>query len=288
MDSSLVAQLALNGVLLGLVYGLVGLGLALVLGIMGVLNIAHGAFYMLAGYISYLIAVQFGLSPVIGVLAAVGAIFFIGMAVDQLFVGRAENDPTRVMMITFGIAIVIEQIAIIKWGGNPATPPAFSNLTLSFAGLYMQTQLLIASSLGVILAILTIFFLRLSKVGKAMRMVSQNKEMAGILGVSTKKISAISLGLGSCYAGIAGALLTPVYNVYPDSQWQPLVAAFVVVVVGGLGSISGSMIGGLIYGMLESFGSYYLPAASDIMVLVLIVAIILVRPYGLFGQKDRI
>lgn len=288
MDFSLLGQLALNGVLLGLVYGLVGLGLALVLGIMGILNISHGALYMLGGYVSYFFAVQLGFSPVVALMAAAGAILVVGVLIDQALIGSASKDQTSIMMITFGLAIVLGQIVLLVWGGNPLTAPSFTNATLILGSLYVQSQILISSIIGVAIAALTILFLRRTKTGKAMRMVSQNREMASVVGVSTRRISAMSLGLGSCYAGIAGALLTPIYLDSPDIQWTPLIAAFVVVIIGGLGSVSGSMIGGLIYGILETVGSYYFPSASDILVLTLIVAFILVRPSGLFGQRDRV
>ncbi|MDG6907964.1 MAG: branched-chain amino acid ABC transporter permease [Nitrososphaerota archaeon] len=288
MDLSLLGQLAFNGVLLGLVYGLVGLGLALALGVMGILNISHGALYMLGGYLTFYFAQQLGLPPVADVILAVAGIFVVGVLIDRTLVQTTGYDETSVMMVTFGLAIILGQIALLVWGGNPISTKPILQSTMIFGSLYTQSQIFLSSIVGVAVAALTILFLRKSKMGKAMRMVSQNREAANVLGVSTAKISAISLGIGSCYAGLAGALLTPVYLVYPDAQWAPLIAAFVVVIVGGLGSVSGAMIGGLIYGILETIGSYFIPAGSEIMVLVLIIIVILIRPSGLFGTRSRV
>ena len=239
MDYTLLSQLALNGVLLGLVYGLVGLGLSLVLGVMGVINISHGAFYMLGGYIAFVGTQQLGYSPLIAVLVATGFVFVLGVAVDRAIVNTVSNDETSVMMITFGLAIILGRLVLIATKGNPFAPRPLSRSVLLFGQLYSQSEIVIAALTGVGITALTILFLRKSKIGKAMRMLSQNKEMSRVLGVVPGRLSAFSLGLGSCFAHLAGALLTPIYLDYPDAQWQPLVAAFVVVVVGGLGSVSG-------------------------------------------------
>jgi len=290
MDYSLFEQLAINGVLLGLVYGLVGLGLSVVLGVMGIVNISHGALYMLGGYVAFVVSEQMKLPPIISVCAAVGIIFVVGVFIDRGIVNTVRNDQTSVMMITFGLAIILGSVVLVLTKGNPFTsvPVTRSVLVVPHTLLYAPDEFVVAAISGVAIAVLTILFLNKSKTGKAMRMVSQNKETANILGVSTWKISVISLGLGSSYAGLAGALLTPVYPDSPGAQWGVLVAAFVVVIVGGLGSVTGSMIGGLIYGIVETIGSFYFPSSSDILVLVLIILIILVRPSGLFGIKERV
>ncbi|HZW54837.1 MAG TPA: branched-chain amino acid ABC transporter permease [Nitrososphaerales archaeon] len=288
MDPVLLGQLALNGVVLGLVYGLVGLGLSLVLGVMGVLNIAHGALYVIGGYFAFIVSAELDLSPILGVLVAVLGTFLVGVIIDRGIVSPVSNDPARVMMITFGLAIVLGQLALLTFGGNPVTTRPIIASSVVFGPFYVQSQTLLASLVGVAVAGLTVVFLMRTKVGKSMRMVSQNVEAAQSIGIRTKRIMSIALGLGSAFSGLAGALLIPIYLDFPDAQWKPLTAAFVVVIVGGLGSVTGSMVGGLLFGILETVGSYFFPAGSDIFVLVLIIAIILVRPTGLFGSKDRI
>ena len=121
-----------------------------------------------------------------------------------------------------------------------------------------------------------------------MRMVAQNSEAALSLGVNSRWIFAVALGIGSLYAGLAGSLLSPITFVYPDYQWFPLIYAFVVVIIGGLGSVIGSVVGGLIFGILETVGQVIFPSSSDVLVFLLIIAIILLRPRGLFGAKDRV
>ncbi len=283
-----VLQLALNGILIGLVYGLIGLGLSLVLGIMGVLNISHGALYMLGGYLAYAVTTQMHLSPIVGVMAAIGGIFVVGLFIERILIEPVSNDQTSVMMITFGLAIILSQVALLIWGGYPVSNAEFLTSSLTFGRFYADPQIVISSIIGIVIAIMTILFLRKTKIGKAMRMVSQNREAASIVGVSSTRVFALALGIGSSFAGLAGALLTAVYSDAPSAEWTPLIAAFVVVVVGGLGSVAGSMIGGLIYGILLQVGDAIIPSGSDILVLVLIILIILVRPSGLFGSKDRV
>jgi branched-chain amino acid transport system permease protein len=289
LTAPFVEQVIVNAILLGLVYGMVGLGLSLVLGIMNVLNISHGTMYILGGFLTFYVATQLHYSPILGFLFAAGVTFFLGVLIEVVFIERVSYDPTRVMLITFGIAIILGQISLLIWGGTAISTPSLVNGFTTVGGVVdFETQTLLAAIVAVAVAVGTTIFLRVSRFGKAMRMVAQNSEAAMSVGVSPRWIFAISLGIGSLYAGIAGSLLSPVTFVYPDYQWYPLIYAFVVVVVGGLGSVIGSLVGGLIFGMLETLGEVYFPSSADVFVFVLIIAIILIRPRGLFGAKDRV
>ncbi|MDA4112282.1 MAG: branched-chain amino acid ABC transporter permease [Thaumarchaeota archaeon] len=282
-------QIIVNAILLGLVYGMVGLGLSLVLGIMNVLNISHGTMYILGGFLTYYVSGQLHYSPILGFVFAAAVTFMLGIIIEVIFIDRVSNDPTRVMLITFGLAIIIGQVSLLIWGGTAIATPSIVNGFTTIGGVVdFQTQELLAAIVAILVAIGTTFFLRLSRFGKAMRMVAQNSEAAMSVGVSPRWIFAISLGIGSLYAGIAGSLLSPISYVYPDFQWFPLIYAFVVVVVGGLGSVVGSIVGGLIFGILETIGQVLYPSGADAFVFVLIIAIILIRPRGLFGAKDRV
>jgi branched-chain amino acid transport system permease protein len=284
----LVEQAVVNAILLGLVYGMVGLGLSLVLGIMNVLNISHGAMYILGGYLTYYIAEQLHYSPLLGMAFAAAFTFGLGVLFEIVFVNRVSNDPTRVMLITFGLAIIIEEVALLRWGGTAIPTPAFVGGFTRIGRIFFQNEELLAAVVGVIVATVTTLYLRFTGFGRAMRMVSQNAEAALSVGVNSRLVFAAALGIGSLYAALAGALLSPIYFVQPNYQWLPLLYAFVVVVVGGLGSVVGSMVGGLIFGILEVIGEIYFPSSADILVFILIILIILVRPRGLFGAKERI
>jgi branched-chain amino acid transport system permease protein len=188
-------------------------------------------------------------------------------------------------MITFGFAIIVEEVVLLVWGGIPVAMRPVVSGSLVFGKLYAQSEVVLSAVAAFAIALLTVFFLNRTRTGKSFRMVSQNREAAETLGVNAKRVSALALALGSAYAGLAGTLLSPVYFVSPDAQWSVLTAAFVIVILGGLGSVAGSMVAGLIYGVLETVGSFLVPAGSDIMVLSIIILIIIVRPSGLFGSR---
>ena len=189
-------------------------------------------------------------------------------------------------MITFGFAIIAEEVILLVWGGIPVAMRPIVSGSLVLGQLYAQSEVVLSGVAAFAIALLTVVFLNRTRTGKSFRMVSQNREAAETLGVNAKRVSALALALGSGYAGLAGTLLSPVYFVSPDAQWSVLTAAFVIVILGGLGSVFGSMVAGLIYGMLETLGSFLIPAGSDIMVLSLIILIIIVRPSGLFGSRE--
>jgi len=285
MDYALLAQLAVAGMLLGLVYGLVGLGLSLVLGVMNVLSIAHGAVYILGAYFAFSASLQLGIPPLAAILVGVGGAFCVGLFIDVL-ISPVALDGTSVSMITFGFAIIVEEVVLLFWGGIPVAMRPIVSGSLVFGQLYAQSEVVLSAVASFAIALLTVVFLKRTRTGKSFRMVSQNREAAETLGVNAKRVSALALGLGSAYAGLAGTLLSPVYFVSPDAQWSVLTAAFVIVILGGLGSVAGSMVAGLIYGVLETVGSFLIPAGSDIMVLSLIILIIIVRPSGLFGSRE--
>jgi branched-chain amino acid transport system permease protein len=285
METSLLAQLALDGVLLGFVYGLVGLGLSLVLGVMNILSIAHGAVYVLGAYLAFSASLQFGIPPLGAILVGVGGAFAVGLLLDRL-ISPVGSDGTSVSMITFGFAIIIEEVILLVWGGIPVAMKPVVTGSVVVGPLYAQSEVLLSAVAAGAVAALTVLFLKRTKTGKSFVMVSQNKEAAELLGVNSKMVSALALGLGSAYAGLAGTMLSPIYFVSPDAQWSVLTAAFVIVILGGLGSVVGSMVSGLIYGVLETVGSFLIPAGSDILVLGLIIVIIIVRPAGLFGSRE--
>jgi branched-chain amino acid transport system permease protein len=285
LDYTLLSQLALDGVLLGLVYGLVGLGLSLVLGVMNILSIAHGAVYILGAYFAFSASLQFGIPPLGAIAVGVGGAFAVGLLMDRL-ISPVVSDGTSVSMITFGFAIIVEEAVLLVWGGIPVAMKPVVSGSVVVGQLYAQSEVLLSAVSAAAVALLTVVFLKRTRTGKSFRMVSQNREAAEMLGVNAKRVSALALALGSAYAGLAGSLLSPVYFVSPDAQWSVLTAAFVIVILGGLGSVAGSMVAGLIYGVLETVGSFLVPAGSDIMVLGLIIAIIVIRPSGLFGSRE--
>ena len=211
LTPTFVEQISVNAILLGLVYGMVGLGLSLVLGIMNVLNISHGSMYILGGYLTYYISEQLHYAPILGLAFAAVVTFGLGVVFELIFVDRVSNDPTRVMLITFGITIIIEQVTLLIWGGTAIPTPALvKGFTTVGRVIDFQNEQLLAALTGIGVAVITSLFLRFTEFGRAMRMVSQNSEAALSIGVNSRWVFAVALGIGSLYAGLAGSLLSPI------------------------------------------------------------------------------
>jgi branched-chain amino acid transport system permease protein len=282
---ALVAQLILNGLVAGSVYTLIGSGMTLILGVMGVINVAHGAFYMLGGYVAVVASAALGLHPLFAVAIAVGAMFLVGAATQRIAVEPIRTSVDAVLIVTFGIAYLLEGVALTAFGAAFAAGPPIVPGNFSGFGLYVLAQQAIAavSSLGIIGLLWR--FLSKTKTGKAIRAVSDDREVAMILGVNVTRSSMISFGVGVALVGAAGSLLASVYPVYPSSGWKALLTAFVVVVLGGMGSLKGSVVAGLLYGLIESFTEFLLPRFTIVTVLTVLIVIILVRPSGLFGKR---
>src|SRR5216683_6312781 len=175
MDYGLLAQLAVAGMLLGLVYGLVGLGLSLVLGVMNVLSIAHGAVYILGAYFAFSASLQLGIPPLAAILVGVGGAFCVGLFIDVL-ISPVALDGTSVSMITFGFAIIVEEVVLLFWGGIPVAMRPIVSGSLVFGKLYAQSEVVLSAVASFAIALLTVVFLKRTRTGKSFRMVSQNRE----------------------------------------------------------------------------------------------------------------
>ena len=266
-------------------YGLVGLGLSLVYGVMRVVNVAHGAVYMLGGFIIFTVTSQFLQLPVVvGLGLTVVALFALGMLIELLAVERVNGDPNSSMLITIGLAILLEAIVLIVWGGIYKSVRPIAVGSLQIFDYYIQFQQLIGAIAAILIAAAISQYLTRSKTGRAIQMLAFDRETATILGVNAAGIGMLTFGIGSASAGVAGAFLSSLYTLYPDVGWSFLVIAFAVVVLGGIGSIKGTMVGGIIYAFSQTLTGYYFPRYETLAALVLLIVMLLVRPSGLFGQ----
>ena len=278
-------QFFINSVALGLIYGLLGLGLSLVYGVMRVVNVAHGALYMMGGFIAFTVTSQLLQLPVvIGLLTTVIILFFLGIIMEYLAVERVKGDPNSSMLITVGFAVLLEQVALIIWGGvyKSVRPLAFGQLRL--LDYYLQFQQILGAIAAILIAAGLNQYIVRSKSGKAIQMLAFDRETATILGVNARVIGMLTFGIGSATAGAAGVFLTSIYTLYPAVGWNVLIISFAVVVIGGIGSIKGTMIGGILYAFSQTLTGYFLPRYETVAGLLLLVVMLLVRPSGLFGQ----
>jgi branched-chain amino acid transport system permease protein len=297
---SLIAlgEQVLNGLVLSVFYALAALGLAIIFGVLKIVNFAHGELYMIGGFAYYAVASAVGLPPPIAVLTAFAFLFALGIAIEWFLIrpvheGRVERPDEYAIMITFGLAILLQNLMLSLFGPWTLRPPALFRGAVEIGELIVSGDRLAAAALGLVLIAFVIYLLRWTWAGKAIRAVSQDRETAAVVGVDDRLVGMLAFGLGSALAGAAGALMGPVFLVHPTMGVIPAVKAYVVVVIGGMGSVPDAIVGALLLGQVENLATVLIPdttravAYKDAYGLVLLVLVLLLRPQGLFGERAR-
>ncbi len=277
-----------NGIVMGTTYALCALGISLVVGIMGVINFAHGEFYVLAGYLSALFAEALGLGPIPAILAAVVSVFLLSLLVERILIRPTYGDEMYSLIITFILYIIFQNVYLFIFGPYPQKPPNWITGAHKLFGLfYYGSQRLasFAAAAGVILLFLVI--IHKTWAGRVIRAVAIDREMASLLGVNPTRVNLLSFGLGCALAGTAGVILTPIFPVTPTVGVGISLTAFVVVILGGMGSLAGAIVGGLILGIVENLGVAYIASGyKHVFGFVILILVLFFRPTGLFGQKE--
>jgi branched-chain amino acid transport system permease protein len=289
MEITLLFQGGLNGIMLGLNYVLIALGLSLIFGIMGIVNFAHGEMYMLGGYVSYFLIGRFGFDFFTTIIAAIIIIGLLGMLFEKSIFRPLTMRPKEAltsMIAAVGLAWVLQMLAVICFGDLDRNVPSTFKGIINMGGVVITKERLVTIIIGIVLVLLLNLFLLRTRMGNAIRAVAQDKEAAALQGVQVSRISALSFGIGCALAGAAGALMAPIFSVSPFLGGEVILKAFLVVILGGMGSIPGAMLGGLVLGFIESFGSLFftVPTVSAIT-FVLIIVILIIRPQGLLGHE---
>jgi branched-chain amino acid transport system permease protein len=276
-----------NGITLGMLYILVALGLNIILGLMGVINFSHGAFFMLGAYVMYQLNGAIGFWPAI--LAAAIVVGLLGMAFEAgLIRPLYKRIPEYTLLLTFGTALIFTQIVRRVWGDDAVRveQPAYipQSLTIGSYQLPFYKDFLLVILTIVILALVWLL-LNKTNIGIIIRAGTRDAEMVKILGINMPLMFTLVFGIGSFMAGLAGALAAPIYAVQPQLASQWIVLTFVIVIVGGIGSFWGAIVGGLLIGVLSSLMSLFFPPAVELTGYVIMGIILLVRPRGLFGVE---
>jgi len=281
----------IGGVTYGLIISLMAAGLSLIYGVMSNVNTSHGMFYMLGGFLAFLASFYLHLPPFFSLLFTCLASFVIGIGVILLIVPsslRVTTDPdsqNQVMILLLALATATEYVVLLVFGGSSVAVPSMIYGTLTFAnGVYITYQTLLASLISVVSYLLLYVFLKFTKVGLGIRAFAQNKDLARAIGIEGERLSLIVFGIGVLLAALSGALLASIFSVNSASGWNELVISFVIVTLGGIGSIFGSLLGGLIYGIAYSIALYYYPSYAFIIVLILIYLVLIIKPTGLLGE----
>ena len=293
----LLIDLTINGLIIGLFYALMAIGLSLIFGILRIVNFAHGEFYMIGAYAYTLIALFFGISPWLTLPCAFIAGMALGWATERLLMrplysGYANWGVMKdeyAVIITFALSLLLINLVDKVIGPNGYRGPSLVATTRVEIGPFMASgHRLVAAGIALLVLIAVGLFVRYSYWGRQIQAVAQNRLGASLAGIDTAKASSIVFALSGGLAALAGALLSPIINATPDVGAFPAVKSYVIVVLGGMGSIPGAVVASLILGVLESFGAVYISYGyRDTFGLVILIMVLLFRPHGLFGERSR-
>lgn len=283
----LLLQQLLNALVVGSVYSLVALGLTLIYGTLEIPNFAHGHLYMLGAYITFFVMTTVGLHYWWGALAAILLLFAIGVAVERVvFHPLRHAPPTNAMIAAVGLMLFLEALAQVAWGADYRRLVSPYDSVVSLGGLSVTAHKLVLIAGAGVLILGLFLFLKKTVTGTAIEALAQNREGAMLVGINVNRLAMVSFGLSAALAAAAAALVAPINLIYPAMGLAVVLKAFVIVVIGGMGSIPGAVICGFGLAIAEALAGTYVAADyQDLIAFVLLAAVLTVKPSGLFGEQ---
>jgi branched-chain amino acid transport system permease protein len=285
-----ILDVVIGGFIMGGIYALIAVGLSLQYGVGKVLNISHGEFIMLGAFATWSLYTFLGISPLLSLVICGPSLFIIGFFIHrtlfQYLRGKAESlgaFADSSLLASFGLLFIIQNIALLIWKAN-IRGYSYLNSSVSILGALFAANRLIALLFAVGISLAFYFFLTRSRLGKAIRAAAEDPATAQVMGVNIHRVLAICFGLGALMAGFSGVLISMMYEIQPAMGLEYTIIAIIVVVLGGLGSITGSLIGGFILGLIGSIVTYYDAGLSLVAYYVIFILLILVKPTGIFGK----
>jgi len=291
-DASILLSALLNGLTTGAVYALIALGLTLIYGVLHIINFAHGASLMMALYGVYALKERWGVDPYVALPLMVPAMFVLGYAMQRIVINRASHGKDEnILLVTLGLSIVMENMALLFFKSDTRTIDTAYTLTTVAIGpesaqVMVSLPKLVAFAGALVVSALLIVILQRTDLGRAIRAVAKEKQGARLMGIDVEHVYAMCFGLGLACLGAAACFLLPAYYVNPQVGNGFVLVAFTVVVLGGMGSFAGALLGGLLIGVVESFGGLFLgESLGQVGIFVIFIGVLLLRPEGLFGAK---
>ncbi len=274
------------GILLGGIYGLVSIGLNLIFGVIRIVNFAQGELVMLGMYGAFLGFSLLKLDPYVSLLIVVPAMFVVGVIIQRVVIQPLQAESSMQIFATFGLLTVLQNLVLVFTRGEGySVNTAVASLGVSVGEIRITATRLIIFIAVTLIAILLHLFLQKTLLGKSIRAVTQDRQSARLMGINVERTFMITFGIGSALAGLAGVLIAPIYTLSPGIGGNFILAAFAVVVLGGLGSVAGAWAGGMIVGIVEAFAGYYInPELKQAVWFLIFLAVLIVKPSGLFGQ----
>lgn len=280
-------QTLVAGILIGGIYALIGIGMTLIMGVMKIINLAHGQLMMVAMYITYVLFEHFNVDPYFSLLVAMPALFLLGALIQKYFLNpllKVDSIlPENQVLMTVGIAMVLtEIIRFIFHSDYRSVKTSYSSATLYLGGIAFNIAMVVAFGIALLLTVALFFFLLKTDLGKSVRATAQNKDAALLMGINAQWITILTYGLGAALAAAAGSLLLPIYYLFPDIGGPFTLKAFVITMLGGMGSTVGAIFGGVVLGVAESLGATYISMAlKDAVAMVIFLLVLIFLPGGL-------
>jgi branched-chain amino acid transport system permease protein len=289
-----IIEALINGVLMGSIYGLTSVGLTMIFGVMKVINFAHGSILMVGMFAAYWFVKLTGWNPYLAILVVVPMMFYFGYFMQSWIIRpifEAEKDvrePITVIIVTTGIWYVLDNLSLLLFGAEyRVVKTSVTGKIFEFYDMYFLVPKIIGAGITILCGIYLYWFLKHSKMGKAIRATSLDREAASLMGIKQSKIYNIAFGMGCACCGLAACVLIPFYYVYPTVGVPFDIKAFIIVVLGGLGSIPGAIIGGIIVGIIENVGAQFMASTwTELLLYGVFLFVLLVKPSGLFGMKQ--
>jgi len=285
-----ILNIVVGGLLMGGIYALIAMGLSLQYGVGRVLNIAHGEFIMLGAFATFSLYTVFGISPLISLVICGPALFIIAFIIHRTLFRYLRKTSESIdvfegnsLLASFGLLFIIQNVALLIWSAD-IKKYAYLTSPVNLFGAIFAANRLVVLLFAVVLSLAFYVFLARSRLGKAIRAAAQDPTTAGLMGVNINRVLAICFGLGALMAGFAGPLISMMYEVQPTMGLNYTIIAMIVVVLGGLGSITGSLIGGFILGLVGSIVTYFDPGLSLVAYYVIFILLLLVKPTGILGK----
>ena len=286
-------SVVVNGISMGAIYGLIALGLTLIFGIMKIINFAHGALLMLSMMIAYWAWKYTGIDPYVLIIIIAPVMFVVGYTIERFFIKpvldaqKDVREPIAVLLLTAALAIVLENLALMIFGADYVmAKTAVTDATLVLGGVTLSAARFYALILALLMSGGFYMFLQYTELGRKLRSCGQDRNTASLMGIDVPKTYAIAFGIGTALLAVAALVLLPFYYVHPTVGAVFMTKAFIVVVLGGLGSVPGALLGGIIIGLIESVGAQYMTATlTTVIVYAVFLLILFIKPSGLFGSR---
>lgn len=287
----MLLQQIINGLAQGSIYSLVGIGFALIFGVLGLVHFAHGEVYMLGAFLGFILITVFHLNVVVALLLAIVGAGLLGILVEAVAFRPLRKAPDVAPMVcTLGLSVVLQNVAMIVLGSDTkSVPDVFEGSAFPFFSAQLSVPQIIIFVTALVLMVLLQFLLYRSKLGRAIRATAQNKDAAALMGVNINRVISATFAVGSGLGGAAGVLVGLYYNAfYPTMGFMAGLKAFVATVLGGLTSVPGAVLGGLILGVTENIGAAYISSGyRDLIAFAILILVLLIKPSGLFGRSAQ-